>query len=520
MAYVTHRANLKAASFPFLSELHGQSIIVKQQDAPGQIGVKAAASEDGGNSGIPQIYYCHNVVPTDSGYKSTGYTKITDGIDTDFVDVITLHNSVGETAHMGITATGDLYVMVHPSMQWIAPLAPPVAATIAGKRMTVGTVSGVSYIYFSTVGCYVFDFATNTMSAAVILWDGTTTVPVTDATCLGLASDRGYLIGYTTDQVVWSSLVNPLDMVGSLATGAGGGKLEKARGTITTIESVYGGIIVFTSGNAVGGVASDNTRFPYIFTELTGAGGLTDPDYVTHDSNSSSVYAYTTAGLQQMTVKQSIVWGPEVTDFLSNGTFEDYDEVTDLFTITNTAPNVILKKRLALVASRYLIISYGITNLTHALYYDISYKQWGRLKLNHVEVFEFWQTSFEVPKKSIAFVSATGEISILNTAINTSGNQSDGVMLIGKFQYVRTRLLTLQRVSFENVNAGNSFRLLDLPSLDGKNFNSAIIGYLHTSNGKHREYLFHNTALNHTLVFKGVFNAVCLLLTFNVASAR
>jgi hypothetical protein len=62
--------------------------------------------------------------------------------------------------------------------------------------------------------------------------------------------------------------------------------------------------------------------------------------------------------------------------------------------------------------------------------------------------------------------------------------------------------------------------LLDLPSLDGKNLQAAIAGYLAQSTGKFREYKFHNTAMNHTLVAKGAFSAVSFQLTFNVGGGR
>ena len=80
--------------------------------------------------------------------------------------------------------------------------------------------------------------------------------------------------------------------------------------------------------------------------------------------------------------------------------------------------------------------------------------------------------------------------------------------------------MQLQRVALENINAGDTFSLLDLPAADGKNFGTALVGYLATNSGKFREYLFHNTAMNHTLVLKGNWNAVSMVLTFNVTGQR
>lgn len=517
MADIIYRANLKASSFPFLSELFGRSIIVKGPDQTSPIGKSEPGVTDASNQGIPQIYYCHNVVPSDNGYKSVGYTTVVSAAASGtFEKVIPIRDSTGNSADLAITTAGALWVRQYGTVPWVAVGTPPVAGTIAGKRMTAGFVSGTSYIYFATVGCYTYDFTTNNMTAVVPLWDGTTTVPVTDATCLGMTENRGYLIAYTTDQVVWSSTTNPLDFVGSLTTGAGGGNLEGARGIIVTIESVYGGMIIFTNGNAVSAIASDNTRFPYNFMEITGAGGLLDPEFVSYDANSNSVYAYTTAGVQQLSVKSASIVFPEVTDFLSGALFEDYNETTNILSLVNST--TVLTKRLVVIGSRYLVISYGIGSLTHALFYDSGYKQWGRLKLDHVDCFELGRASVETPRKSIAFMQANGTVKIVNMDIVNP--ESNGVMLVGKFQYVRTRLLQLQAVDLENINAGDTFSLLDLPAADGKNFGTALVGYLQTDSGKFRRYLFHNTAMNHTLSFKGSFNATSLVLTFNVSGAR
>jgi len=514
MADITYRANLKTASFPFLSELFGRSIIVKGPDQNAPIGKTEASTTDSTNHGVPQVYYCHNVVPTDNGYKSIGYDSVVvGGAGSGFVKVVEIRDSTGASAQLAIDTSGILYVMEYGATAWSSGLVgAPAVGTIAGKRMTTGFVSGTSYIWFSGVGGYTFNFSANTFTHETFLWDA----PYTDADFLGVTVNRGYLVAYSTDMVLWSSLVNPLDFVASLATGAGGGLLEGARGIITTIESVYGGMIVFTNSNAVGAVASDNTRFPYNFTEIVGAGGLLDPEYVSYDSNSNAVYAYTTAGLQQVSVKGALLSFPEVTDFLSGALFEDYDEYADTFSVVSST--AVLQKRIAMVGSRYLIISYGISSLTHALYYDNAYKQWGRLKIAHVDCFDFDRAGVELPKKSIAFLGTDGSVKTINS--NIVNTTTSGVMLIGKFQYVRTRLLQLQRVEFENVNVGDTFSLLDLPATDGKNFGTAVAGYLASTAGKYREYLFHSTAINHTLVMKGAWNAVALLLTFNVHGSR
>lgn len=512
MADVQYRINLKASSFPFLSENFGRSVIVRQQDNNYVSGLAAKESLDS-SVGVPQVYYCHNVVATDVGYKSVGYDTYTaapfpagTGID----KVVTIRDGSGNSALFTVSALGTVYVMPAGSSAWTIPTTPPAPATIAGKRFTIATVSGVTYIYFSTVGCYTYDWGTGAMSSVTL-------TGLVTANILGVVGNRGYLIAYSTDSVAWSSTTDPTDFTPSLETGAGGGQIEGARGAIVTIESVYGGMIAFTDTNAVSATASDNVRYPYSFNEITGAGGLTDPDYVSYDANSASVYAYTTAGLQAVNLRQAQAVFPEVTDFLSGGKLEYFDEVTNEMTEIDVS-GVVLLKRLAVVASRYLIISYGNGELTDAIYYDIGYKQFGKLRITHADCFEFERSTVEIPKKSIAFLTENGAIYILNSDIGATN--SNGVLVLGKYQYVRTRVLQLQGVELENVNAGATFSLYDLPSFDGKNYETPVEGYLNASSGKFRGYLFHTTALNHSLLCKGNFHLHSGVLTFNVGGGR
>lgn len=513
MADVVYRANLKAAQFPFLTELSGRSIIVKGPDQTAPLGDLDKKVNDTSGQGTPQIYYCHNVMPVDSGYISTSFTEsvITAyPVATGFDETVILRDDTGNSAILAKDVNGNLYVMQAGAVVWTAPIAAPVAATIAGKRMTVAFVGGITYIYFAEVACYVYTFATNLMTL-------TSLSGLVAADLLGIVAVRGYMIAYTDQSVFWSSTILATDFVPDLTTGAGGGQLEGARGTITTIEAVYGGMVVFTSGNAVAATSSDNVRFPFNFLEITGCGGLLNAAYVSLDANSSSLYAYTTAGFQSISLKQAQVVFPEVTDFLSGSSFEDFNESTNILTVSTTGGTPIPKK-IVVIASRYLVISYGISSLTHALVYDLAYKQWGKLKITHSDCFEFNRTTVETSKKNIGFLTAGGGIFVLNSDIeNASAN---GVMILGKYQYVRTRLMQLQRVAFENVNQNSTFNLYDLPCTDGKNFGTALVGYLATNSGKYREYLFHNTALNHSLLAKGGFNAASIELTFNVSGAR
>lgn len=517
MADITWRANLKSSVIPLLSELQGQTVIVRQYD---QNYVPYLADQDSlkTSMGVPQVYYAHNIVPTDYGYKSVGYieyTKAAFPAATNFSQVVSIRDSEGNYALLAITAIGNLYVMPTGASAWTAPDSAPDSATIAGKRVSVAFVSGITYIYFDGVGCYYYVWSTNSMVAVTL-------TGVTVADIIGIVGNSGYLLAYSKDALVWSSTTDPTDFTPSLSTGAGGGQVESARGSIVTVEPVYGGIVIFTARNAVAAIYSSNVRYPYNFTEITGCGGLTSASYVSYDANSGALHAYTTSGLQTVNLKKATSIFPEITDFISGSLLEDFNESTNELLLID-ASGTEIKKRVAVIADRYVVISYGKDALTHAIFIDSALKQVGKLKIQHTDCFEFQQyagSSVEVPKKSIAFLGAGGSVHILDGDINSSN--SNGVMILGKYQYSRSRLITMQSVLFENVNVGDNFSLHLLPSMDGKVWYDVVEGYAMTpeAGSKAREYKFFKTGKNHSLLVKGAFNAVSLVLTMTAHGGR
>jgi hypothetical protein len=269
---------------------------------------------------------------------------------------------------------------------------------------------------------------------------------------IGITSSNGYLIAYSINQVLWSSLVNPLDFVPSLATGAGGGAVENVKGNIAAVVSIPEGIIVASNSNAVAGVFTANPRFPFQFTEIKASGGLLSTEYIAYDTNSGNIYAYTSNGLQLLSSQGAQFVFPDVTDFLAGQIFEDFDEDSLTFSVLELASA--LKKKLVLISSRYLVISYGITQLTHALIYDLGERRWGKIKLTHTDCFEYQlldQAVSDIPKKSIAFVTSLGEVKTIN--VDQEAVNRVGVALFGKFQYVRDRFITINQCTIESIKS-------------------------------------------------------------------
>lgn len=507
MARIEHRINLDSPTFPLLSELLGRTVIVRGSDQthPATLATHIASDP-------PQLYYAHNVVPTPYGYKSIGYDTFVSGtIYTNFVSQVTVREAAtGRSAILGFTATGKVFVSTLSAPTWVEITLDPVVS-ISGLNITFAYVRGVTYIYFYRLGCYKYDFDLGKLVAVTLSGLSLTNT-------YGIVTIQGYLLAFGIgNAVAWSSPVDATDFVPSLTTGAGAGSLDGAMGETVAAVTTQEGIIFFNANNATAAVYQANGRYPFAFSTVVGCGGLSDAKYASYTAlDTSAAYAYTTSGLQAVTVRSAEFIIPEVTDFLSGKRLEDFDETT--LTLTTTTPANVIKKQVAWIADRYLIVSYGDEMLTHAIVFDVMLGRLGKLKVDHVAVFEFTlydQTIYETPKKSIGLLKANGSIVVVNSDITASN--SNGVLVLGKYQYVRERRLQLQRVDVENVPSADRFTLHVLASLDGKTLQPAVAGYNTGNAGLSKTFNFLTTGVNHSLVAKGDFNLVSGILSFNVA---
>lgn len=510
MAMLTTRINLSASQFPFLSELHGRTVIVGTHDQNATPGANLNPSADVGEVGIPQVYYAHNVMPTPQGYKSVGYFQFANPTTTsfDFESVHIIRDSAGNQAELGVTADGKLYVLRFGTVDWVALASPP---GLAGAHVTTAFVRGVTYIFFAFVQCYTFDFGTLTVNAQAL-------TGITQSNIRSIAGSSGYLILFGIDNsVVWSSTISATDFVPSLITGAGSSFINGLQGNIVATVTVYGGIIVFAQANAVACIFQANSRFPFAFNPIAGVGGLSSADNASYQAvDSEHAYIYTTSGLQAVNLRQATFLLPEATEFLSGSKFEDFNEATD--TLSTTLTSTVLRKQMAFIADRYVVISYGVNSLTHAIVIDIILKRVGKFKVNHVAMFEFQlydQTIYETPKKSIGVLLNDGTVKLVDTDIGAV--DSSGVMILGKYQYVRARRMTIEAAELENTIEPTETEIKLLPSYDGKTLAPALSGYNLNQPGLAQKYLFHETAYNHSLLIKGRFNAVTGLLSFQIS---
>jgi hypothetical protein len=246
---------------------------------------------------------------------------------------------------------------------------------------------------------------------------------------------------------------------------------------------------------------------------------MTSLDLVTWDANSPNLYAYTTSGIQLISPQQTQTVYPEITDFVSGRYFEDFDDTLNQF--TTTVINTAMQKKIEMVADRYFIVSYGINELTHAIVFDLSLKRYGKLKITHVEAFTYKIAAtgiLEIPRQSLGFLKKDGSVSVVDFSIGSPA--LSGTMILGKYQYVRSRLMQLDEIELESIRPTQTFSLAILTSYEGKQIDLVTTPYLANSGGLNRTYTCRVTGTNHSLLLKGGFMCDSIVLTFNIHGKR
>ena len=499
MAQFPHRVDLTDAEFPLLTQELGRTVMVSS----------FKESSTGEKVNTPQIAYMHNVMPTKRGLVSVGYEEVipaaADHAITLFTDQRIIYGDAGSRIDLAYTSDGHYYALEPGDVAWRHLTTHPTLA--AGDIITVGKVKGISYIHVQNTGTYKYDEVTHDLSIVVL-------TGIVIAGIIGIVGSSGYLLAYNDFSLAWSSTIDPLDFTPSAITGAGSGAVAGIEGVMRFIVPNSLGLLIYTSHNVVAATYTGNKQYPFKFRPVDNSKGALSLDHIAYESNSTEQYAYTTGGLHRISSRVAVPVLPEVTDFLAGKQLEDFDEVTSTFSVTDLT--VAMKKKLKLIASRYLLLTYGITEFTHALVYDIALNRVGKLKLTHVDCFEHIGAQLEVSKESIAFLLNTGAVQVVRFSVPYATRT--GVLMLGKFQYRRNRHLVLHQVLTENVAQTDAFSFIDRVALDGINYTDKV--GTETSITNSRKFNLVSSGINHFLLFVGKFNLSTLELLFALGGKR
>lgn len=548
MAQFTYRGNLSVQSWPFRSDIWGQTCIVNRND-----GVAFTQEQYQRDSGQPQVMYMHNVMPTLRGYQSIGYRTRSERYP-DWQDVVQFSRSVitfpgnHENIH-AVFAQEDVYLLrdalvateqIEP-FEWDKRIG-VIEANFGFSTPWVAYVNGVAY--FGPFGgvnrWYKWDVSNDE-------FDPVTFTGLDPDAGNGLLSSNGLLIVWDDTTISWSSNIDPEDFTPSLATGAGGGLVQEARGPITGCVSLSWGFIIFTTANAVAAVYTGNIRYPFTFKEIQNCGGVDfsiGKKEATKYQKDDICYALTTRGLQQISQKEAAILDPALNDFISGAVLEDFNGSTLAYKYYSV-PFKGLDRAVTLIGSRYLCISYGVNfseegdsfNLTqpweysHAIVYDLALKRFGKFRHPHIDLFEFavFDVIFEeggsnaadINRNNIAFLGWNGVVDLVDFTFSYDAELGgNSILILGKYQVERQALCTVENVSFENVAEEQDVDCFLGAAIDGKNISSWVEGYAASDEGEFRSFSFHIPGKNHCVMMQGKFNLTSLELTFKPQAGR
>ena len=200
-----------------------------------------------------------------------------------------------------------------------------------------------------------------------------------------------------------------------------------------------------------------------------------------------------------------------------------------------------VKPRVYVHLNRFILISVNgngsfnpladpVNTFSHVIIYDLTLRRYGRLKIDHKGLFTVRNLSTALTENIVFIETGTNKLKILHFDVSEQttlpGGMSyiaqAGVFVLGKLQYVRSRMLRLELIDIENtrnatINPTRNFSLFILPCLDGRNFDAAVTPTETYNSGSVTKYATHVTALNHSLLCKGAFNLSTIECMFNTS---
>ena len=513
MAVQRFKLALNAATFPLLSTHASRSVCIPQLDGVARTPRTFMGSDENIDYNIPQIIYCENVLPTREGIKSVGYQQvISPTVNNDFDSVFPLRDA-DENTVLYSPSRGKNYIYDDVAGAWSTEDIP----TIWGLTLAAGSVpadSKVTYAYVDgkTFVCYSRLKSTTSVDMSIMQWDSATkslipatpiitNLPFPVGEIDGISSSSGYLLVWSGLTIAWApfngAAFNYEIYASGNFTGAGYQIPEDVQGPITAIIGMAGGFIAFTTRNAIGASYHSQTiAAPWVFREIPDAGGMDSYEQATVEGSLGRLIAYTTSGMQSLSLNSSELAFPAVSDFIAARSSERYDSGSH--SIIPGTTSVDLFTKITAVGNRYVIVSYGYYpgTFSFALVYDLGLKRWGKLRIVHRDCFYYTQkptaagltyamlldvsyaaTAPEsyadtnlapdrvtAAQHALAFLRPTGEV-VLGVWSDESRTEDEAIAVIGRIQLSRSSNVQFNTVEIEGLKSGD---VELMPSYDGR----------------------------------------------------
>jgi hypothetical protein len=319
-------------------------------------------------------------------------------------------------------------------------------------------------------------------------------LPFAAGTIDGISSSNGHLLVYSGLSVAWAAYNGTAFDFTSYAngsyTGSGTQIPEDVQGPIKACIGISGGFILLTSKNAIAASYHAQTlAAPWVFREIAGAGGIESYEQATVEGSLGMLIAYTTTGMQKISLNSSEEIHPDVSDFIAGRYIERYSFGTQMLTQASTTLDFFVK--VTNIANRYLVISYGTfpTVYSFALVYDMTLQRWGKLRIVHRDCFYYnygtvtaaltYSMVGDIPydypgigtyesnsqqsnaivaaQHGVAFLKADGSVSLADWSSKVRATEDEAVAIIGRIQLTRSSHAQFNRAEIEGLSSGRTF---------------------------------------------------------------
>ena len=527
MAHISYRANLSAAIFPLTYNNVGGTVIVPQSDNNYDRRVDPAGEQK--TAGIPQAIFLENVLPTEYGYQSVGYQDL---------PAITL--GTGETIDFAYLANNGFVAArtTAPTPQWYLNSEANEFAS-AWQLSTTGATSLWNDTYWDTAfafGAYYAMFPSTGLANVTEggnplgPWQHVVLSTPTSGFDFGppgpaygsdlIIASHNYLIGINrfSGKVQWSSTTSPTDFTPSLVSGAGSIVPNDFKSEIVAVRMTAAGFIMYCKKNAISATYTGNARYPWKFREVPDSHGYLAKTDITVSKGAGVHYAIDSQKtLRAITPENAQPIGPEVSTWLRGATRLEYWDSVNNQVLGASIGGAKLNTWIRYVLNRYIFLSYkssgspSTAEFSYILVYDTLLQRYGRLKVEHTYIFESQGVVYTLSKY--------GQCKRMIFGMAVTSGTHDSTLVLGKFQYVRSRHLDLHNVRTEH-GPDSNYAVGVISSLDGATAGTYQALTASTLGAGINEYDCRLTGMNHQIVIRGKFDLNTLSLTFSPGAGR
>lgn len=481
---------------------------------------------EGSDAGIPQAIYLENVIPTANGYQSAGYSIVSPIPTTGSISIYEIDaiRTAGFPVKVTLAYknTAGFYASSAEGLGNWTSIIFSGTTEYPIKNLSSAVVRGVCYVLIQGASnSELFTAVHNDINLTLT----NVTASVTPGSFLVdakyICAAYNYLICLKDDGIVyWSSTTTPTDFVSSLVTGAGSEIPNSTLSRIRTIFSTTTGFYIESTNGLTYAQYTGNSRYPWKFVPVDATNTIVS--YTSGDVNSDNHYVLESSGaIKNVTQRVSEIIAPELSDYLRRIEKVDvFDSASNTF--SKVPITILTAPKIYLFFDRYICLSCeAITagKYSAIIIYDISLKRYGKLKIVHTNLVHYNSFNNNINAEKIGIVDkVTGVCSILDFDVNSLTAVHAGVLVLGKYQYVRSRFLALDEIALEGDMP--SITTAILPSLDGKNFDSPVLPTAVISGPSLRTFVCRTEAKNQTLVIKGAFSLDTVELVFHPGAGR